>query len=255
MTLSSYKPAAHPSTGFRLRLGEQSQILAELTAAGAILNEKNTIEKLLATTVREFLDFSDNATTHQELRSNVKALLQALDEFLPALPSSESGLANALARTAQLLPARRDPAFIKMPRSFDDPVEFEVICRDLKRLKMIAELFASEERVGKGGRTPSGPDHWFVARLAEIFEQATGRKPKRGTSNLTSAKETSGVSDHRSRAAGYFARFVIAVDDEIQRQLIEKLLTQKICSTNEQAQEVAKKYRLKGIDSLIAANV
>jgi hypothetical protein len=257
VTQSSYKPAAHPGTGFRLRLDKQSPILAELTAAGAILDEKNIkrLEMSLVTAVREFLDLRVNATSHQELRSGVKVLLQGIDKFLLALPSSESGLANALAMSARQLLPLRDLAFPDEPRSFDDPVEFEALSRDLKRLKMIAEYFADEVRVGKGGRTPSGPDHWFVARLAEIFEQTTGRKPKRGTSNPESARNGSRTSDHRSRAAGYFARFVKAVDDEIERQLVEKLVAQRICLTHHEARGVAKQYRLKGIDSLITANV
>jgi hypothetical protein len=246
MTQSSRKPAAHPSTGFRLRIAEDSPIVTALKAAGAKFDAEKIrdLERHLAESVVEFIDARIYSLPQPQLRSQIKSFQTALAEFKKAVPTIDSPLANALAETGSFVPIPLDPVFRLAPRSFNDPTDLDILRNDLKRLGKKAQWLAEEERVGKSGRVASFPEHRFVERLAALYVTATGKVPTRATNY-------SGT-DHRKRTAGKFALFVKAVDDEIARQIVDRLMAQSICTAKE-AQAEAAKYRLVGIDSLVAA--
>jgi hypothetical protein len=242
---SSRKPAAHPSTGFRLCVGEDSPIVAALQRAGAKIDVEKIreLERNLAESAVEFIDLRCNAPPGPQLRLQINSFRAELAKFEKAVPTIDSPLAQALAETGSFVPIPPDRFYRETPRSFNDPADFDLLRNDLKRLKTKTEWLAEEEGVGKSGRLADEPDHRFVERLAAFYVSATGKTPKRATNYLG--------ANHKERAAGHFARFVKAVDDEMARQIIERLTAQSL--PIEMAQVEAARFRLKGIDSLITA--
>jgi hypothetical protein len=184
------------------------------------------------------------ALPRPQLRLQISSFQAELARFEQAVPTIDSPLAQALAETASFVRIPPDRVYRETPRSFNDPADFDLLRNDLKRLKTKAKWLAAEERVGESGRLANEPDHRFVEQLAALYVSATGKTPKRATNYLG--------ANHRERAAGHFARFVKAVDDEIFRQIVERLTAQSVCTT-EMAQAEAERFRLKGIDSLVTA--
>lgn len=255
MAQTSRKPAAHPSTWFRLTIEGSSPIATALRAATPMVGPIDIagVENALAPAVRDFIDRRMNSPTAPELRDDISGVAKAIDAFTKVLPRGASALASAVAETSMR-------AFPPMPEgpalSFTDVVHFEVLHSNLARLRAALQLVAWEEA---GRRPKDHPQHILVRSLARIYHETTGKKPTRAT-KTPSARDPL-ASNHRTRASGPFAEFVKAVDDELNRQLAKVMVTQSINDASatglrpKSAKDAAEaaQFRLTGIDTLIRA--
>jgi hypothetical protein len=180
------------------RIASEGEIFAEAVSA-------HTVATQLWWAFREYAAASAYAVNPKLFRQGLLALEQPLNSLIAQIPNADSALSLAIDQEIRKILHSQSADFEEdEEEAIRDQTEFDNLKLILTTISQAAENIRSIERAR--GREANRAAHQFVAELARIFTECTGRQPGRNND---------GSRDGVDAVTGPFGNFVKAVHCQI----------------------------------------